>query len=263
MPTLSSVAAPAKPGNLIASAFGLSLKQTNDENSDHLLTPAEGSIIEPLAHDTQPHMVGGEKILPDPSDIVIISGKTDSAAPLTSRITRNTVASDFSTHETPYPFPPSIAGVGLQELSANEASGSDLDGPFLSPNANGASALLVNGIIISFQGAKPIITSRSTYSLAPQATAIIANSAMRTISGVPETRASSFFVDAKPPVPGANPITVSGTAYSLSPEATALAVNGVQLIPGAEPIVVSGITYSLASNCQELKMMVSILQHIH
>lgn len=245
VPTLSSVAAPAKLGNLIASAFGLPLNQTNDENSDHLSTTAKGSIIEPLAHDTQPQMVGGETILPDLSDNVIISGKTDSATPLASRITRNTVASDFSTHETPYPFLPSIVGVGLQELSANEASGSDLDGPSLSPSANGGSALLVNGIIISFQGAKP-------YSLAPQATALIANSAMRTISGLPETRASSFFVDAKPLVPGANPITVSGTAYSLSPEATALAVNGVQLIPGAEPVVVSGATYSLAPKATAL-----------
>lgn len=110
----------------------------------------------------------------------------------------------------------------------------------------------MNGIIISFQGAQPIITSRSNYNLALQLTALKANNAMRTISGIPETRALSFFVDAKPLVPGANPITVSGTAYSLTPEVTVLAVNGVQLIPGAEPIVVSGFTYSLAPKATAL-----------
>lgn len=109
----------------------------------------------------------------------------------------------------------------------------------------------MNGIIISFQGAQPIITSRSNYNLALQLTALIANSAMRTISGIPETRALSFFVDAKPLVPGANPITVSGTAYSLTPEVTVFAVNGVQLIPDAEPIV-SGFTYSLAPKATAL-----------
>lgn len=252
VPTLSSVAAPAKLGNLIASAFGLPFKQTNDENSVHPLTTAKSSTIEPPAHGTQSQMVGGETILPDSSDIVIISGKTDSVAPSAARVTTITDASGFSAYETPLPFLPSIVKVGLQELSANEASGTDLDGPSLSPSANGASALLVNGKIISFQGAKPIITSRSTYSLAPHATALIANSVTRTISGLPETRASLFFVDAKPPFPGANPITVSGTAYSLSPGATALAVNDVQLIPGAEPIVVSGVTYSLAPKATAL-----------
>lgn len=250
-PTLSSVAAPARLGNLIASAFGLPFKQTNDENSDHLLTAAKSSIIEPLAHDTQSQIVGSETILPDPSNIVITPGKTHSTAPLASRITKNIVASDFSASETPQPSLLSIVGVGPQEFPANEASESDLDGQFLSPGANGASALSANGII-SFQGAKPIITSRSTYGLAPQATALIANSATRTISGLPETRASSFFVNAKPLIPGANPITVSGTAYSLSPEATALAINDVQLIPGAEPIAVSGITYSLAPKATAL-----------
>lgn len=60
--------------------------------------------FELLAHNTEPQMVSGETILPAPSDVVIISGKTDSAAPLASRITRSTVASDSSTHENALPF---------------------------------------------------------------------------------------------------------------------------------------------------------------
>lgn len=120
-----------------------------------------------------------------------------------------------------------------------------MDGLPLSSSANGASALSVDGII-PFEGVKFTITSKSTYSLPPQATALIANCATCTISGLPETHASSNFVDAITLVPGADPITVSGTAYSLLPEAIALTLNSVQLIPGAKPIVVSEVTHSLA-----------------
>ncbi|MCJ1342277.1 hypothetical protein MMC31_000457 [Peltigera leucophlebia] len=221
-PTPSSVAAPARLGGLIASAFGLPFKKTDGERSDNPSTNAKGSAIEPLAHGAQSQVLDGETVVSDSSPIIIISGKSYSVAPLASRISTNIVASALSAYETPRPTLPSIVRLGSQGLPANDASESDLDRPTLSPSANGASALLANGIT-SYQGAKPIV------------------------SGL-----LSFFVDARPLIPGANPITVSGTAYSLSREATALAVNGVQLIPGAEPIVVSGVTYSLAPKATAL-----------
>lgn len=81
---------------------------TNEENSDSPPTTAKSSIIEPLAHGSQFQVVGGETIVPDPSHVVIISGKTYSVAPLASRISTNTVASALSAYETPRPILPSI-----------------------------------------------------------------------------------------------------------------------------------------------------------
>lgn len=163
-PALSSVATPVKLGNLIASAFGITLEQMNDENLHYLSTIAKSSITEPLAHDRQFQMVSGKTILSNPSNIVIIPDKTNSAAPLASRMTINTVASEFSAYEMPYPFLPPIVGEGLQGFPVNGASESNLDRSSLSSSANGASALSVNGII-PFQGVKFIITSKSTFSL--------------------------------------------------------------------------------------------------
>lgn len=79
------------------------------ENMPTLSSRSSGKTWKPycfelLAHNTEPQMVGGETILPAPSDIVIISGKTDSAAPLASRISRSKVASNYSTHENALPF---------------------------------------------------------------------------------------------------------------------------------------------------------------
>lgn len=263
-PTTSSIAAPVKLGKLIASAFGLPFKKTK-----------EGS---------------GETIVPGPSHITITSGKTYSVDPLASRISTDIVASALWAYETPSPILPSIVRVGLQGLPANDASESDMDGPTLSPSANGAllespsffvdatplipganpitvsgtvyslsteaTALAVNGVQL-IPGAEPIVVSGVKYSLALKATALTTDGHTRSfMSGVEDdgTHPADYAVDGTPLVPGAEPIIVSGTTYSLKPEATALAVNGVVLIPGSKPVVVSGFTYSLAPKATALSI---------
>lgn len=167
-----------------------SLRLTADDKSDYIL-------------DSQTLSPGGRPI--------VVSGTTYSLGPQASILVINGVTSTLPAEEAAKPTPGPVIKIGSQYLTPDAALRYAFGSKTLIPNA------------------RPIVISGTTYSLAPQASALMVNGVKSTLHGH----------EALPTVLAKNTLTKYQVDY----------IVGSQILsPGAPAITISGIAISLAAS---------------
>lgn len=175
-----------------------SLRLTADAKSDYIL-------------DSQTLLPGGNPI--------VVSGTTYSLDPQASFLVINGVTSSLPAEQAAKPTPGPIIKVGSQYLTADPALRYAFAGKTLIPNA------------------RPIVVSGTTYSLAPQATALVVNGVTSILHGyealpsipsknTPASQELDYIIGSQTLSPGAPAITISGIAISLAASGNTIVIDG-------------------------------------
>lgn len=175
-----------------------SLRLTADAKSDYIL-------------DSQTLSPGGKPI--------VVSGTTYSLEPQASFLVINGVTSSLPAEQAAKPTPGPVIKVGSQYLTADPALGYAFVGEKLIPNA------------------RPIVVSGTTYSLAPQATALVFNGVTSILHGyeslptipsknTPTSQELDYIIGSQALSPGAPAITISGIAISLAASGNTIMIDG-------------------------------------
>ncbi|MCJ1426310.1 hypothetical protein MMC29_004213 [Sticta canariensis] len=179
-----------------------------------------------LTADSALKYIMGSETLVAGSTPIIVSGTTYSLAAQASALVANGVTSPLPTDSESIPL--TKIRIGSQYLTLGPTLGYDLGGKTLIPGAN------------------PIIFSGSTYSLAPQVTALVivngVTSSLQSLqTNLPQSSPASgrlqYILGGQTLSPGVPAITISGVAVSLAPSGNTIVINGTSypFQPGTAP----------------------------
>lgn len=182
------------------------------------------------------YLVGGRTISPT-GDAIVMSGSTYSLAGQASALVVNGVTSLLPTIADSNPLPE--IKIDSQYLTL---------GPTLGYNLGGKTLIA---------GAKPIVFSGTTYSLAPQATALVVNgvtSSLRSVQrdlprSTPVSGRLQYILGGQTLSPGVHAITISGVAVSLAASGNTIVINGTSypFQPGTATSLTIGSQFLIAT----------------
>ncbi|MCJ1263024.1 hypothetical protein MMC22_002894 [Lobaria immixta] len=176
-----------------------------------------GSLL--LTADAKSDYILDSQTLSPGGNPIVVSGTTYSLDPQASFLVINGVTSSLPAEQAAKPTPEPVIKVGSQYLTADPALRYAFAGKTLIPNA------------------RPIVVSGTTYSLAPQATALVVNGVTSILPGyeslptipsknTPASQELDYIIGSETLSPGAPAITISGIAISLAASGNTIVIDG-------------------------------------